>query len=151
MTYAEANTVMFGMFWPAFKAECVRVLGYEPMVYWPDKKEGTVAPTDKLWLRVSRQTTNRKLRGMGNSLNQSRQLYVTPGILFIQLFYPQSDTNSSMTFGPLAEFLSNLLLEKASADNLLWTRDSYIVELSSESSWFRKNVVTTFEYQDVKR
>lgn len=151
MTYAEANDAIFSLFWPGFRQFALDTLGYVPLAYWPDSKEEKSAPVDKVWIRVSRKTNFETLSGFNEGENQSIRRYDVSAILYIQLFYPQSDGNSTVLFPTICEYLKNSLQGKADATNVLWTKDVKIDELSSEKSWFRKNVVCEFTYQEIKR
>lgn len=151
MNYADSNAAIFSLFWPALKAQCQTVLGYVPKVYWPDQVETGEAPTDKLWLRASRKTIGEVLSGFNEGENQSIARYDVTAILYVQMFYPQSDSKSGTNFVALAQFIKDSLQGKNDPTNVLWTKRVNIDELSSEKSWFRKNVVCEFTYQEIKR
>lgn len=151
MTYAEANDAIYALFWPTVKGPVSDLLGYTPLVFWPDKVEKQQAPTDKVWMRVSRKTLGELLAGFSDDTNQSARRYDVTAVLYVQLFYPQSDANSSVNFSEVVQLVKDSLSDKHDPTNWLWTRASSVDELDSDRSWFRKNVVTQFEYQEIKR
>jgi hypothetical protein len=152
MNYSESNDAIFKMLWPVVSGDISSLLGYTPLVYWPDKVEKATAPTDKVWMRVSRKTLGGpSLAGFTDDTAQSARRYDVAALLYVQVFYPQSDANASDKFPAIVQMITDALGDKHDPTNILWTRSSSVDELDSERSWFRKNVVTQFEYQEIKR
>jgi len=149
MTYDEAGDALNALFFPTFKPFATTVLGYMPTIYWPFQTEPTSAPIDKAWLRVSRRSLPKQLDGFGEGNANKAARYSTIGLMYIQLFYPQSDKNAAKNLPKLAEFLQACFIGKHDPTNLLWCRDVTIKELDSEKTWFRVNVVVEFIYQDI--
>jgi hypothetical protein len=151
MNYSESTDALLTLFWDGFKPEAVALLGYTPKVYWPDQQETGTPDTTKVWLRVSRRDLPSKLSGYGEGNNQSTKRYDCAGFLYIQMFYPQSDGSASSKFPLLASAAKDSLQGKHDPTNYLWIRDCTIAPLDPEASWFRKNVVVDFTYQEIKR
>jgi len=151
MNYTEASDAIQKMFWSVFKPASTAILGYTPKVYWPDSVEPASAATDKVWMRVSRRDLPETLAGFAEGENQSVKRYDVPATLFIQFFYPQSDGSANTKLSQLAQVAKDALQGKHDPTNVLWTRDCSIVSLNPELTWFRKNVVVDFTYQEIKR
>lgn len=153
MTYEEAGDALAGLFWSSFGVASQNLLGYTPKVFWPFESSGDQAPSDKVWLRVTRATISEELAGYGEgegNIGMANRRYDVTGLYAIQIFCPQVMPNAERKLGQLAMAAKDSLQGKHDPTNFLQCKNVTIKEQPSEKVWYRVNVVCDFEYQEVK-
>lgn len=149
-SYSQANSELYTPIKTLIEsAEIVTLFGYAIDVRWPNNEKTSNPAADKIWLRVSRQTvTNPQTAIQNNYRGQSARRYTNYGLLFVQLFSPK--TNGVY---PKVEILADALVKKAfrgkSTEHCITFRNARMNEVAPENDWYRLNVVTEYEYDEI--
>lgn len=103
-------------------------------------------PTDGFWLRLSQKTVNEEQATISGS--DLRRRYTSEGLGFVQIFIPKTRAADYAKGVQLAELIKSAYRGK-STDNCMWFRNTRIQELPPEDAWFRLNVVTEYQYDEI--
>jgi len=151
LTYSEAKDAMFGHFndnWNASDIEAT--LGYDVKVLWQDKEPVDKPPSDKFWLRVSRQTVGQPQAAFSNSEDRPGvRVFETYGLIFVQIFGPKSKAGAAELMDQIAQNILSIF-RKPIDNRCVVFRNSMIREVPEERDTFRKNVISEFSYFQVE-
>jgi hypothetical protein len=145
-TYSEATDTMNSLLYALLVAESASIIGYIPEVYWPTIELPRELPVNRYWLRVARQTVlQRQANIAGADLVRK---YTTRGLLSIQVFAPMLQINSARYCCSLAQ-LAQRAYRGVTTPNGVWFRDVTVKELPADGRYYRCNVVSDFQYDEV--
>jgi len=148
-TYLEAVDAMFGLFNTGWQANAGAVVSPVPEIRWQGVEERALPDKSKFWCRVSSQIVTEMQSTLGDYVGASTQRrYTTSGLLFVQLFCPYSDAQAFDKGRRLAQVARNIFRGKTTS-NGVWFRRAKITELPPEPDWYRFNIVTEFEYDEL--
>jgi len=145
MTLDEAIDEMYGMFFTNFPTPAAVIVGYAPELRWQNNQPSKLPDTSKYWCRLSTQSV---VSGQ-KTLASPKRRFQHDGLLFVQLFAPTSDTQGQTKLNQLAELAKNVYEGKATAGNI-WFRNVRIVPLSADGKAYRANVVSEYQYDEIK-
>lgn len=149
-SYSQANGELYKPIKDILESvEIVTLFGYAIDVRWPNNEKLENPTSDKIWVRVSRQTVSNPQTAIQNNYRgQSARKYTNYGLLFVQLFSPK--TNGVY---PKVEKLAETLLKNAfrgkSTEHCITFRNARMSEVTPENDWYRLNVVTEYEYDEI--
>jgi len=147
-TYVGARNELHAFFKARFDAVAAGIIGYLPEVVYRNNERPTKPGSDKYWLRVSIQTVFAEQTALGECENVGTRRYTETGLYFIQIFGPKSDNGADGKVAALADALREGYRGKAT-EHHIWFRNARINELTPEELFYRSNVVTEFEYDEV--
>ena len=106
---------------------------------------------EKYWARASTQlvATRNSAHIMSDEPGASPAEFLTTGLVFIQIFAPMKTVNSYAKGELLAE-LGQRMFMAANTNSGVWFRNPRINELSPDGSWYRWNVVSEYQFNQVK-
>lgn len=143
-SYFDARNEIFAQYNLA-KVEILALLGYQPVVVYQGVESTVVMPTDKIWMRVSQQTIIEEQATLSG--NDLKRRYTSEGLSYIQMFIPK--TTGVYTNGTkIAEYIKKAFRGKQTA-NCITFRNVRIQELAPEEAWFRLNVVSEYQYDQI--
>lgn len=149
-SYTQSNSELYKPIVDLCKSSAVRLLfDYDIDIRWPNNEKDSKPDASKIWLRVSRQTvTNPQTAIQNNFRGQSARKYTNNGLLFIQIFSPK--TNGVFPkVEKLAEMFVKEVFRGKSTEHCIVFRNARFNELPPENDWYRLNVVTEYEYDEI--
>lgn len=148
-TRSEARNEINGLFLAAWNAGAGALAGYVPEIEWQGRQPRNTPDGSKFWARVSMQTVFEEQTTLSTCEGKPGQKrYTASGLVFVQLFCPKSNTQAFEIGGKLAEVARNAFRGK-STPGKVWFRNARINELDPEELYYRFNVVTEFEYDEL--
>jgi len=143
-SYYDARNEIFAQYNLA-KPSILALLGYQPTVIYQGVENASVMPTNKIWVRLSQQTVIEEQATLAG--NDLKRRYTSDGLIFAQMFIPK--TTGDYTNGvKIAEYIKNAFRGKQTS-NCMWFRNVRIQELNPEEAWFRINVVSEYQYDQI--
>lgn len=106
-------------------------------------------PTDKFWARISLQTAMEQqstLRADVGSVQKRR--YTSNGLIFVQIFSPVNRVENYALATKLASLIKTAFRGKQT-DGCIWFTNVRVQELPKEEAWFRLNVVSEYQYDEI--
>jgi hypothetical protein len=103
-------------------------------------------PVDKFWSRVSIQTVIEEQTALAG--NDLKRRYTSNGVVFVQLFIPVIRLPDYEKGTKLAQLIKTAFRGKQT-ENCIWFRNTRIQELPKENAWFRINVVSDYQYDEI--
>lgn len=148
-TRSEARNEINGLFLAAWNANAAAIVGYVPNVEWQGVQPRTTPDPSKYWARVSMQTVFEEQTTLSTCEGKPGQKrYTASGLVFVQLFCPKSLGQAFELGGELAEVAKKAFRGK-STPGKVWFRNARINEIDPEDLYYRYNVVTEFEYDEL--
>lgn len=145
-TYKGAKDDIFKLVTLANKNQTV--VGYEPEIRYQGKELATMPPSDKLWMRLSKNTVISEQKTLSSCVSApGKRMYIEAGLVVLQLFIPKG--NGVYSIAELwAQVLRNAF-RGVKTVNGVWFRNAVIRELEPEAEFLRINVVTEFNYSEI--
>lgn len=143
-SYFDARNEIFAQYNLA-KVEILALLGYQPVVVYQGVESTGVMPTDKIWLRLSQQTVIEEQSALAG--NDLKRRYTSDGLIYAQIFIPKL-TGVYTNGVKIAEYIKKAFRGKQTS-SAMWFRNVRIQELAPEESWFRLNVVSEYQYDQI--
>lgn len=148
-TYPVAVNDMFSLINSAWKTGSAAIAGYVPELRFQGIELQGAIPTDKYWARVSQQGVSEEQSSICNDVTApGNRRYTADGLLYVQLFGPQSVVNSMEKLRLLAKLARNAYRGKVSQNDVSFY-NVRIVELESEGLFFRINVIAEYQYDEI--
>ncbi|AEX56100.1 minor tail protein [Burkholderia phage vB_BceS_KL1] len=148
-THSEARNEINALFNTAWNANAGALAGYVPNIEWQGKQPRETPDSSKYWARVSIQTVLEEQTTLSTCEGKPGQKrYTASGLVFVQLFCPKSIVGSFEIGGKLAEVAKKAFRGKTTPGKV-WFRNVRINELDPEDLYYRYNVVTEFEYDEL--
>lgn len=137
-------------FYAKWKADAPAVVGYIPEVRWPYKEVATIPSGSKYWVRFSSQNVFEEQTTLSSSCGlPGQKRFTASGLVFIQLFLPQSDAANGDKGRQLAMIARDAYRGKSTSGKV-WFRNARINDgIAPENSFNRLNVVAEFEHDDL--
>lgn len=149
INYADAMDEIRQTFVDKWEAESASIVGYIPEVRYANLEKKETSDGSKYWVRVSVQTASEEQSTLSNCEGLPGQKRFTNfGIAIIQIFCPKSDVRSNELGEKLAMLSRNAYRGKATKGRV-WFRNTRIQELAPEELFYRFNVVTEYEYDEL--
>lgn len=149
LTYPQALDEMFTLFRTAWNANTTAIAGYIPETRWPDVEETTKPDKDKFWCRVSTQNFKEQQATLSDCVGvPGKKRFNTVGRIYVQLFCPKSLGNSKELGDKLAVVARDAFRGKQSPGGV-WFRDTTISNLSPEALFYRINVTSDFNFDEI--
>lgn len=151
-TYTAAIDEMYGLVYDVIQNEITPEIGYEPLTFWQYTEKHGKPSRNKYWLRVSSQIVIESQETLSTACGDAGQKrYNTAGLLFIELYLPKAVGNS----GAIGRLLGTMLRDKfrkavSGASGIVYRNSRILDGLPSEDLFYRLNVVTEFEYDEIK-
>jgi len=143
-SYYDARNELFAQYNLA-KPAILTLLGYQPTVIYQGVDSGVAMPTDKIWVRLSQQTVLENQSAIAG--NDLRQRYTSDGLAYAQIFIPKSPGVYANGV-KMVELVKNVFKGKQTS-SCIWFRNVRVQELPPEESWFRLNVVSEYQYDQI--
>lgn len=145
-TYKGAKDDIFKLVTTANKNQTV--VGYEPEIRYQGKELATEPASDKLWMRLSKNTIVSEQKTLSTCVSApGKKMYIEAGLVVLQLFIPKN--NGDYAKAELwAEVLRNAFRGVKTA-NGVWFRNAVIKELDPEVGFLRINVIAEFNYSEI--
>ncbi|WLJ71042.1 hypothetical protein [Sphingomonas phage Kimi] len=140
--FARINTV--------WETHAEDLLGVEAELRFQGDEKPGLPGSDKFWGRASTQlvTTRNSAHIMSNEPGASPAEFTSNGLVFIQLFAPMK-TGAYGKMELLAEQLQRCFMA-ANTNSGVWFRNPRINELTNDNTWYRWNVVSEYQFNQVK-
>uniref|UniRef100_A0AAU6W084 Tail terminator protein n=1 Tax=Pseudomonas phage Pavpe01 TaxID=3138545 RepID=A0AAU6W084_9VIRU len=151
-TYTDALDEMFGKIKAAIDGPVNTVLGYKAETRWPFVAEPTKPDNSKIWLRVSTQIVDEQQSTLSTCEGlPGQKRYESAGLLFIELYLPKAKGDSGVKGRKVAVILRDLFRNAASGPTgITYYRARINDGIAPEELFYRLNVVTEFEYDEIK-
>ena len=143
-SYASARNEIFAQYNLA-KSGILALLTYQPIIVYQGVESATSMPTDKLWVRISQNTVLENQATLSN--NDLKRRYTSEGLIYIQLFVPKTTGEYTKAVNT-AVLIKNAYRGKQTS-SCMWFRNVRIAELPPEDGWFRLNVVSEYQYDEI--
>lgn len=145
----DARDEMYAIANAAIQSVAPDIVGTVPAVFWRNKQEADNPPRDAFWCRVTASTTGQPQSSLSCSVGgPSMRRYRAYGLLTIQIFCPKSIVDSGDTGFKLSEALKRKFMGK-STNSGIWFSNTFVKDLNPEDLFYRYNVVTAFEYDEL--
>lgn len=147
-TYKAATDEIFGRVLGALAEAAARVGTPQFEMRWPGI-ETTAPDFSKYWGRASRTTATETQRALSTNVGENgKRVFTCDGLVFVQLFCPQSDAEAMAKGGDLADIFKKAFRKQVSSGKVTF-RNARVQELPPENSAIRFNVVAEFEYDEL--
>lgn len=121
---------------------------YVPGIEWERIQKATVDKEGKHWLRfVSRNVTKAQKTLAGGREQVVGTQYTSNGIISVELYFNKQAFQTS-DFDILNSIVERCFLQ-ANTPGGIWFRNTVIVEMEPEETYFRSNVLTEYEFDSV--
>jgi len=150
VAYDEGLDEIFALFSAAWLANTFAIVGYVPDVRWPDVEEPAKPPSDKFWARVSTTTLTEEQCTLCGCVEQpGLRRYEIAGLVFVQIFCPKQLATASELGKKLAMIARGAFRGKQTEPGRIWFRNTRINPLPPEALFYRYNVVSEFEFDEI--
>lgn len=147
--YPNAVDEMYKAFNDYWIANSAAVAGYVPEIRWHGKEKADAPEGNKFWVRVSTKSVFEEQISLSSSVSEDgRKRYTGYGLVFVQLFCPKSVTNSIYLGRQLAQIAKKAYRGK-STPSKIWFRNVRINELDAENVWYRFNIISDYQYDEI--
>jgi len=125
--------------------EALNIFGYKPDILWPMVTSNKNQPVELAFMRVSVQTViERQI-----TLRKEHRRFETQGILFIQLFLPRSDAQSSAKGYTWSRAVRDEF-RRANLPTDTIFRNARVNEIPAEAKYYRLNVVVEYQFDETQ-
>lgn len=151
LTPQQARKEMFAKVDECWKAHSTPIVGYIPEMRWQGVEEGKLPGADKFWARTGLTTVTTRQSGhqCPDDPDGSPVVYDTYGFITIQVFAPMKGKDV-WSKGELLSELGQRMFMASETGGGVWFRNPRIRELNNDGTWFRWNVLSDFQYSQVK-
>lgn len=143
--YVDGRNELFGQY-QTILPDTVSIIGEKLTTIYQGVEAPGKIPANKFWARISQQTvleSQANLRG-----GDLKTRYTTDGLLFVQLFGAKDKPENYQKLTQLAAIVKKAFRGKQT-DGCIWFRNVRIQELPAEEAWFRLNVVSEYQYDEI--
>lgn len=148
LTYTQATDELNAIIASANESNKAKAaLAYKPAIYWQGQLYSTQIDKTKLYLKPSRQDVLSLQKGLATeAVEGQRTRQENNGLLFVQLFAPDTDPKAFRQLELVAENLANAL--RKHKGNVI-IRNAKVNSLPPENSQYRLNVVAEYQYDEL--
>jgi hypothetical protein len=147
-TYVGAKNEIYSLFTQRFNADAAAIIGYVPQIFYRNNEQPTKPGSDKYWVRASIQTIDAAQTALSDCGEIGKKRYTEYGLFFAQLFAPKSDPQVDDKLAKLAA-MAREIFRGTTTEGHVWFRNARINEIDPEALFYRSNVVTEFEYDEI--
>jgi|ERR1044072_1973077 hypothetical protein len=149
INFADVRDEINTLFLAAWQANTAAIAGYVPDIYWQGVQSPIQPDGSKFWIRLSKQNVIEQQAALSTCVGAPGQrMYEASGLVFVQLFCPKSTSESFDLGQKLAVVARDAFRGKSTANNI-WFRNVRINELEPEELYYRFNVVSEYEYNEI--
>lgn len=121
---------------------------YVPGIEWEFVQKNDVDKAGKHWLRVGTRNVKKEQASLAGGREQSvGTRYTTNGLMFVELYFAKSSFQTT-DFDNLNSIVERCFIQ-ANTPGGVWFRNTVIVEMEPEETYFRSNVLTEYEFDSV--
>lgn len=121
-----------------------------PELRWQGVEKAALPGSTKFWARAGTQlATTRQAAFAMAGLGGTVPVYDTAGVVTIQIFAPMTDPSGYAKGELLAELGQCMFMARETASGV-WFRNPRINELPNDGTWYRWNVLSDFQFNQVK-
>lgn len=119
---------------------------YSPKIQWEQVEPLDANDANRNWLRFNSNDTLTRQSSLSGSVAENRKsIYQSVGLVSVQLFFAKS--SYSTTVANRTKRICQKAFQGIETTNGIWFRNSTILDLEAESTYFRSNVVAEYIYQ----
>jgi len=145
--FDAARDEMLALFNVAWLANTPAINGAVAIpVEWQGVYSGAPPAADEAFARV---TIRHSEGGQITFGNTSNRRFNRSGLITVQVFAPIS-SGGGLSFAENAAIIARDAFEGVGTASGIWFRNSRIQEIGPEGAWFQMNVVTEFQYDEVR-
>lgn len=126
--------------------DTIAIIGEELKVVYQGIEEDDKIPTNKFWCRISQQTVLERQSALAG--NDLKRRYTSDGLIFVQIFCASDKPENYNKGAQLAALVKTAFRGKQS-ENCIWFNNVRIQELPKENAWFRLNVLSEYQYDEI--
>ena len=151
-TYRGARNVMFDRINDAVNGPIATLFGYTPQVRWPFVAEPDKPDNTKIWFRVSSQIVEEQQSTLSTCEGlPGQKRYETTGLLFIEMYMPKMVREAGVKGIDAAIIIRDTFRNAPSGEaGITYYRARINDGILPEEQFYRLNVVTEFEYDEIK-
>lgn len=150
--YTDARDKIYGRVKAAIDGPVAALFGYKAETRWPFTAEPNKPDASKIWFRVSSQIVEEgqsTLSTCEGAPGQKR--YETVGVLIIEMYMPKAVRDSGVKGTKAAAIIRDAFRNAPSGEEGIFYYRARINDgIAPEELFYRLNVVTEFEYDEVK-
>lgn len=147
--YSEAVDQMYELFTERFTANAAAIVGYVPEIRYLDDGKADLPDRSEVWVRISPQPVTREQASLSNDVfTKGKKMYTTGGLVFIQLFFPKSYENAAAVSRKLGQMIVEIFNGTSTA-GCVWFRNTRVYPVPSEELFYRSNVVTEYQHDEI--
>lgn len=143
----QAIDEIYGDFLTAWNANAAAIVGYIPEARYENVEVSSDLDMSKYWVRLSVKPVTDEQATLRNA--NFGQCYDGNGIIIFQLFGPKSIGDSNWDIIDLAQLIKNTFRAHSTAGNV-WFRNTREQILDPEPDWYRINVVSEYQFRELK-
>lgn len=148
-TYDEAVDQIYGLFSDKFTAGAAAIVGYVPDIRWLDDQNPNEPDRSKVWVRISVNPVMRPQTSLSNDVFQpGKKMFTSSGLVYVQLFFPKSYSNAAATMRRLAQFIVSFM-SNGKTEGCVWFRNAIAKPVVPEDLFYRSNVVTEYQHDEI--
>lgn len=143
--YVDGRDQLFAQYQTVLP-QTVPIIGEQLITIYQGVEAPGKIPSNKFWARLSQQTvleSQATLRG-----GDLKTRYTTDGLIFVQIFGAKDKPQNYEKLTKLAALIKTAFRGKQT-DGCIWFRNTRIQELPPEDAWFRLNVVSEYQYDEL--
>ncbi len=150
--YSDAKDAIYGRVKAAIDGPVTALLGYKPEIRWPYVAEPAKPNNSKIWFRVSSQIVEEQQITLSTCEGAPGQKkYETVGVLIVEMYMPKAERDSGVKGGKAAAMIRDAFRNAPSGEaGIVYYRARINDGIAPEELFYRLNVVTEFEYDEIK-
>ncbi len=146
-TFDSARDEIFGLFNVKWNADTPAINGGNPIpIEWQGVDSGAPPPADAAYARIILRYATSSQVTFGKT---GERRFLRPGFVTVQVFAPIS-AGGGLSFAEQAAIIARDAFEGISTDSGIWFRNSRILDVGPDKSWYQMNVVNEFQYDELR-
>lgn len=146
-TLDSARDEIFGLFNTKWVADTPAINGGTPiLVEWQGVDSGSPPPSDEAYARITLRYATSNQSTFGKT---GQRRFVRPGVVTVQVFAPVS-AGGGLSFAEQAAIIARDAFEGIGTASGIWFRNSRILDVGPDKSWYQMNVVNEFQYDELR-
>lgn len=148
-TFPIAVRQMNSQFNTAWLAQSAAIAGYVPEIRWDGFEVPTPPDGTKFWVLHSVQNVKELQTTLSNNVaTPGAKRYTSLGLVIMQFYMPKNVANAKDTGRNLAMIAKNAYRGKNTTTGI-WFRNTRIVDLPTFEDWYRLNVISEYQYDEL--